>query len=149
MSEKIAYMPHECASSISTRLYDCDLKPSHIFTYNPSTKFGFDFKVKLEKICTVKKEILLPLCWDGARAGPPEKIGNIDSFQKEQKILAKGKAGGKEYWDTKAMWTEERANMPDGSFNAKKFDRNEWNKLWGTKDSILDFDQAKLKEVPI
>jgi hypothetical protein len=47
------------------------------------------------------------------------------------------------------MWTEERANMPDGSFNAKKFDRNEWNKLWGTKDSIFDFDQAKLKEEPV
>jgi hypothetical protein len=149
MTEGTAYVPYECASSISTRLYDCDLKPSHIFTYNPSTKSGCEFMFKLEKICTVKKEILLTLCLDGARAGPPEKIGNIDTFQKEQKILAKGKTGVKEYWDTKAMWTEKRANMPDVSFNAKKFDRNEWNKLWGTKDSIFDFDQAKLKQVPV
>merc|ERR1712151_195373 len=77
----------ECPSSTSKRLYECDIKPSHIFTYHPSTKFGFYFKVKLEKICTLEDEIMLPLCYAGARASPPEKVGRIECYQEELEIL--------------------------------------------------------------
>ena len=139
------YVRADCPSSTSTRLYECDIKPSHIFKYHPSTKFGFDFKIKLEKICTLEEEVLQPLCYAGARASPPEKIGNIESYQDELKVLAKGPKH-KDYTQLfKDLWAE-RTNMPDGSYDPQKFSAEGWNVIWGTRKSLDQFN-SKFNEL--